>query len=123
MTMADNSSPIKKKKYERPSITDPETGRPGVRSNYGPVGTTGCSFGDIGSACVNGDSPSGPSGACSFGNTPKVMNCSAGTTADATCNNGTDANTGCNTGTRVASDCLSGDTPQGAICDTGISVL
>ena len=123
MDMADNGSLFKKKRYEKPSITDPETGRPGVRSNYGPVGTTGCSFGDIGSACVNGDSPSGPPGACSFGNAPKVLNCGAGTSANDICQNGTDANSGCNTGTRVAGDCLTGDTPQGAICDTGISVL
>jgi len=123
MDMADNGSLFKKKRYEKPSITDPETGRPGVRSNYGPVGTTGCAYGDVGSACVNGDIPSGPIGSCSSGNTPKILNCGTGTSADATCQNGTDANHGCSTGTQVMGDCLSGDTPQGATCSTGIGVL
>ena len=123
MTMDNTGSPFKKKRYEKPSITDPETGRSGLRTNYGPVGATGCSFGDVGSACANGDSPSGATGACSFGNTPKLLNCSAGTSAGDNCLNGTDATSGCNTGTRVANDCLSGNTPQGAICDSGSGVL
>jgi len=121
--MADDKKPAGKKRYEKPSITDPETGRTGPRINYGPVGATGCSFGDIGSACVNGNSPSGTPTACSSGSTPKILNCSAGTSAGNDCLSGTDAITGCNTGTRVAGDCLSGDTPQGAICATGTGVL
>jgi hypothetical protein len=119
MSMADNDSPVKKKKYEKPSITDPETGRSGPRTNYGPVGATGCSAGDVGSACEDGNSPSGPPEACSEGNTPKVLNCGAGTSADDVCMNGTDANRGCSTGTRFAGDCENGDQPQGGICNAG----
>ena len=121
--MANDSSPIKKKRYEKPSITDPETGRSGPRTNYGPVGTTGCSHGDIGSACVDGNSPSGPPKACNNGSIPKRLNCSAGTSAEDNCMNGTDAIRGCSTGANVAGDCTSGDTPQGATCSTGTNVL
>jgi hypothetical protein len=117
--MANDSSQIRKKRYKRPSITDPETGRAGPRIGCGPVGKTGCSFGDVGSACVDGNSPSGPGTACASGNTPKVLNCGAGTSADDACQNGTDANSDCNTGTRVVGDCMSGNQPQGLICDAG----
>ena len=121
--MTNDSSPFKKKRYEKPSITDPETGRPGPRTNYGPVGLTGCSYGDIGSACVNGDSPSGPHKACNNGAIPNRLNCGAGTSAGDDCLNGTDAIRACSTGTRVAGDCTSGDSPQGAVCDTGTGVI
>ena len=112
-----------KKKYEKPSIMDPETGRSEPRMNYGPVGATGgCSFGDVGSACANGSSPSRLPNACHVGNTPKVLNCSAGTSASNSCLSGTDATTGCDTGTRDTSFCQNGATAQGS-CDTGTSVL
>jgi len=124
MIMANATSPFKKKRYEKPSITDPETGRSGPGLNYGPVGATGgCSFGDIGSACVNGNRPHGTPTNCHTGGSPKVLNCGAGTSADDACLNGTDANHGCSTGTRVASDCLNGTTPQGIICNSGDGVL
>ena len=122
MIMANDSSPVKKKRYEKPSITDPETGRSGPRTNYGPVGTTGCSYGDIGSACVNGTIPSGPPGACNAGNTPNKLDCLAGTSAGRYCYNGTDAIKQCDLGTRVEGNCASGAQPAGR-CNTGTDVL
>ena len=111
-----------KKRYEKPSITDPETGRPGVRTNYGPVGATGgCSFGDIGSACVNGSSPQGSPTSCNVGHTPTVLNCNTGTSAGDACVSGNDAVGGCNTGLRDASFCQNGSAAQ-ASCNTGTTV-
>ena len=110
-----------KKKYEKPSITDPETGR-ASRMNYGPVGGTGCSFGEVGSACVNGDSPQGTPTSCNAGGSPSTLNCGTGTSAGDNCQSGTDATTGCSNGTRDISFCQNGTSAQGT-CHSGAGVL
>lgn len=120
--MTDNEKKASKKKYEPPSITGPESAG-AHRRGFVPVGATGCSPGDIGSACADGSDPSGGPESCSDGNTPLVLNCSSGTNAGDNCYNGTDAIAGCDTGTRVAGDCISGVEPMGAVCDTGTSVI
>ena len=120
--MDNGGAPFKKKRYEKPSITDPETGRSGPQMNYGPVGASNCSFGDIGSACVNGNKPHATGNSCRSGGTPRVLNCSTGTTAGDQCLSGTDATTGCDTGTRDTTFCQNGSTAQGT-CSTGTGVI
>ena len=120
--MANADKPYQKKKYEKPSITDPETGRSGPRINYGPVGATSCAYGAIGSACVNGNSPQIKHPGCNQGGSPRILNCSTGTAAGSNCLSGTDATTGCNTGTRDTSFCQNGSTAQGT-CSTGTTVM
>ena len=115
----DNNMTMKKKKYEKPSITDPETGRAG-RRDYGPVGATGCSYGDIGSACVNGTSPKGNH--CHVGGSPTILNCTPGSKAGNTCHTGTNAIGGCSIGSRDTSFCQNGTTAH-VSCNTGTGVV
>jgi len=109
-----------KKKYQPPSITGPESEND-PKKNYSPAGITGCSYGAIGASCADGTEPSGTPASCNVGGSPEEQNCMAGTTAAASCLDGTDAIQGCDTGISVPGDCTSGQTPLGAICNTGTS--
>ncbi len=106
-----------KKKYVPPLVTDPESGKPG----FTPMGATGCSSGDIGSACSNGTEPQGGPAKCQQGNQPQTLNCNNGTTALESCLNGTDAVINCDIGSSFPGDCTRGSTPLGPMCGSGSS--
>jgi len=110
---------MKKKKYEPPLVTNPELGKPG----FTPLGATGCTFGDIGSACANGTEPQGGPTKCGVGNQPDVLDCVTGTTAGDTCRTGTDPIGNCNNGVSFAGDCVRGTTPLSDLCARGIGTV
>ena len=118
--MAKENKPINRKKYEPPSITGPEYGTK-EGANFVPLGATGCSFGDIGSACATGIEPQGGPSKCNVGSQPAILNCGAGTTAGEDCLSGTDALIGCDIGTGVLGDCTKGTSPLGPTCSQGTS--
>ena len=116
--MTKENKPLGKKKYEPPSITGPGSGAKGG-SNFVPLGATGCSYGDIGSACASGGEPQGGPAKCGVGSQPEILDCVAGTTAGDSCANGIDALTACDVGTAVLGDCTRGKSPLGPLCSTG----
>ena len=118
--MTNDAVPKRKKRYEPPSMTGPESDG-GKGANLSPAGVTGCSYGAFGATCANGTQPQGTPASCNAGGEPEVQNCETGTTAGAACITGNDAIQDCNTGVRVQGDCLGGTTPVGPICDTGSS--
>ena len=118
--MTNNALPKKKKRYEPPSITSPESDS-GRGSSFHPAGVTGCSYGNYGATCANGTEPQGSPASCNAGGSPSVLNCDTGTSAGNDCAAGTDAFTACSTGTSVQSDCTNGTTPLGANCTAGSS--
>lgn len=120
--MAKKESPLRKKKYESPSIIDPASGLKGG-ANFVPLGTTGCTYGDVGSTCANGTAPQGGASKCTVGGQPEILNCNTGTSAGDNCINGTDAQVGCDVGTSVLGDCTSGITPLEPNCISGTSAI
>lgn len=118
--MAKEGKPSGRKKYEPPAITGPEYGTKG-EADFVPLGATGCSYGDIGSACATGTEPQGGPSRCSVGSQPEILNCSAGFTAGENCVSGTDALVGCDVGTAVLGDCMRGKSPLGPLCANGQS--
>lgn len=106
-----------KKRYEKPLVTDPESGK----SAFIPLGSTACASGDIGSACGAGTEPQGGPTKCVRGNNPFTSECLSGSRADNDCMTGQEANYKCDVGISVANDCTRGTTPQGPICQSGNS--
>ena len=104
-----------KKKYERPLITNPESGDRG----FIPLGATGCVSGGVGSACASGTEPQATR--CGVGSSPTLLNCVTGSSAGNNCGTGADAITSCDVGVSVQADCTRGSTPLGPTCGKGSS--